>query len=219
MTYADKKEYDLAIADYTEVIERGVPDRDKWAYKYRGVAFFHNGEYDRAISDYIRCNGEGSNAWAYNSIGVVYAHKKEYDLAIGYFAKSLQENPDYPGAKGNLEQTRQMSSAATCQAANVADESSLVFTELFGQVLFTTLWEEPWKVGRMLAMGVNPVAGPMPLLTPAEQRCKTMIDRQKRDCTYSKSGPCSPAAIQRDSEECEGALKRSMNGIGGRLNR
>jgi hypothetical protein len=39
------------------------------------------------------------------------------------------------------------------------------------------LREQPWMEGYLRAIGVNPRTGPMPLLSPAETRCREIIQR------------------------------------------
>jgi len=50
MTYYIKRDYDLAIADYTEVI-RQRPN-DAGTYLNRALAYSAKSDYDRAIADY-----------------------------------------------------------------------------------------------------------------------------------------------------------------------
>ena len=47
-----RREYDWAIEDYNTVIEM-KPDNVE-AYIYRGLAYHHKGEYDRAIGDFTK---------------------------------------------------------------------------------------------------------------------------------------------------------------------
>lgn len=72
-----------------------------------------------------------------------------------------------------------------------------------------TLQEQPWKAGLLRAMGVNPQTGPMPPLSPAETRCRDMLQRIERDCKGSPQMPeCAPDTTQRDIDRCEADLKQ-----------
>lgn len=78
--------------------------------------------------------------------------------------------------------------------------------------LETTLRDKPWMEGFLRAMGVNPRTGPMPPLSPAEKRCKQMIDRQSQECRTDSAQntipECNPDQIQHDIEGCEADLKQ-----------
>ena len=50
MAHAQRKEFDAAIADYTEAIR--LNPKDEALYYNRGNAHFCKAEYDRAIDDY-----------------------------------------------------------------------------------------------------------------------------------------------------------------------
>ena len=112
--YADQGEYDRAIQDFTEAIRlfpneanayrsqgtairrviQGLPavarfDLD-FVYYFRGNAYGHQGEYDRAIQDFtevIRLNP--NDAAVYYLRGIAYMLKSEYDRARSDFNKAL----------------------------------------------------------------------------------------------------------------------------------
>ena len=91
--YADQREYDRAIADYSEALQRN-PDYEV-AYNNRGVAYANQGEYDRAIADYskaLQCIPE--YAIAYNNRGDAYANQGDYDQAIADYSEALRLGPE-----------------------------------------------------------------------------------------------------------------------------
>jgi tetratricopeptide (TPR) repeat protein len=94
-SYYDKKDYDRAIADFTEAIR--LDPRYVAAYNDRGVSYRNKGDYDRAIADYteaIRLNPQYTNA--YNNRGASYNDgKKDYDRAIADYTEAIRLNPQY----------------------------------------------------------------------------------------------------------------------------
>jgi tetratricopeptide (TPR) repeat protein len=50
--YADKREYDKAIADYTEVLRLDQSIPGQTTYYYRGMAYMDKGDIDNAIADF-----------------------------------------------------------------------------------------------------------------------------------------------------------------------
>ncbi|MDR0684122.1 MAG: tetratricopeptide repeat protein [Spirochaetaceae bacterium] len=91
--YADKKDYDRAIEEYTQAI---LLDPDNaYAYHSRGDAYYWEDDYDRAIADYdqaIRLDPD--NAYAYHSRGDAYYWKDDYDRAIADYDQAIRLNPD-----------------------------------------------------------------------------------------------------------------------------
>src|SRR5438128_2558409 len=81
LEWLKKKEYDKAIADFSEAI-RILPD-NATGYLTRGGAYHSKKEYDKAIADFseaIRLDPKSSLAFA--SRGLAYKSKKDYDKAI-----------------------------------------------------------------------------------------------------------------------------------------
>jgi len=90
--YYAKKDYDHAIADYTEAIR--LDPKYALAHINRGNAYKVKGDYDRAIEDYseaIRLDPE--DALAYFKRGNAYEAKKDYGSAIADFTEAIQLNP------------------------------------------------------------------------------------------------------------------------------
>jgi tetratricopeptide (TPR) repeat protein len=99
-TAFDAKNYDRAIADYTQAIE--LNPKFAGAYYNRGLAFYYKKNYDRAIADYtqaIQLNPEYSEAY-YNR-GLAYRNKKDYDQAIADFTQAIQLAPENSNAYYN----------------------------------------------------------------------------------------------------------------------
>ena len=113
-TYTEKGEYDLAIADWTKVIELDP----SWVggYYYRGQAYTRKGEYERAITDFTKVietdpswvggfyyqgqvyTHKGEYASAYCERGRAYRCKAEYELAIADYTKAIEIAPEFVSA-------------------------------------------------------------------------------------------------------------------------
>ena len=92
--FAKQGNYNHAIDDLTEVIQRGV--HLDIAYRSRGIANAKTGEYDRAIQDYTQAMNLGLNdATTYHNRAVAYAKKGDYNRAIIDLNKSIEFNPNH----------------------------------------------------------------------------------------------------------------------------
>ena len=92
--YADKGNYDRAIADYNKALQ--INPEYAETYFNRGVAHSLKGDYDRAIEDYTKALQINPQfAVAYLNRGSVYTDKGDYDRAIRDCTKALQINPQY----------------------------------------------------------------------------------------------------------------------------
>src|SRR5688572_7841599 len=77
----DKKDYDTAIACFTEAIR--LEPQDPFVHRFRGCAYLEKQEYDKAIADFsesIRLAPSESSG--YYKRGVAYAGKKDFDRAL-----------------------------------------------------------------------------------------------------------------------------------------
>ena len=92
--YASKREYDLAIADWTRAIE--IDSTDFQPYFNRGTTYSSKGNFDAGIRDLnkaIELNEE--NAFAYNNRGVSYYKNGEYDVAIRDYTTAIELDPQH----------------------------------------------------------------------------------------------------------------------------
>ncbi len=82
----------LAGCATTEQIE----ETDPIALLNQGIAFFKEGQYDRAIAYFnkaIELNPR--NAEAYNNRGLAYYEKGQYDKAFSDYTKTIEINPRF----------------------------------------------------------------------------------------------------------------------------
>ena len=95
-----KKDYDRAIADFTEAIT--LAPNYAAAYNNRGYAWSQKKEYDRAIADFDQAiRLDPGNAYAYNNRGYSWNGKKEYDRAIADFNQAIRLDLNYAHAYNN----------------------------------------------------------------------------------------------------------------------
>ena len=82
LAWADKQEYDKAIADFTEAIR--LDPKNACAYNNRGMRLGRQeGAFDKAIADFTEAiRLDPKNASAYGNRGLAWGDKKEYDKAI-----------------------------------------------------------------------------------------------------------------------------------------
>jgi len=98
-TNYDKKDYDRAITDFTKAIQLD-PDYVE-AYKYRALAYYEKGNYDKVFAD---CNEtiQRGNSTIKTSAYVIrantYVKIGDYDKAIDDCTEVIQLNPNYADA-------------------------------------------------------------------------------------------------------------------------
>lgn len=98
--YSGKRQYDLAIADFTRAIQLNSDLAS--TYVDRGMSYTLNGQYDLAIADYNRAiQLKPDNAFAYSNRGLAYTLKGQDDLAIADFNRAIQLKPDDAFAYGS----------------------------------------------------------------------------------------------------------------------
>ncbi len=98
--YALKKNFDRAIADYTQAIK--IYPNFEAAFANRGNAYYEKKDYDRALADFtqaIRLNPKQSPFYA--NRGIAYYVKKDYDRAIADYDQAIRINPKDTGSAQN----------------------------------------------------------------------------------------------------------------------
>jgi tetratricopeptide (TPR) repeat protein len=87
--YADKRDYDQAIQDFTKAIE--LNPRNGVVYYNRGVAYGEKGQDDQAIQDFTKAIELNPRfAEAYYSRGSAYGEKGQHDQAIRDLKKACE---------------------------------------------------------------------------------------------------------------------------------
>jgi tetratricopeptide (TPR) repeat protein len=103
-TYFRLRDYDRAIEDFTQAIER-APDYI-WGYGQRGRVYRHLNILDKALADLNRAlELDPYDAWAYSHRGLAYSYLHEYQLALADSNRAIELNPAYPNAYGRRGST------------------------------------------------------------------------------------------------------------------
>ena len=92
--WSEKKEYDIAIADYNEAI-RTKPGEAIY-FNNRGSAWDNKKDYEKAIADYneaIRLDPKYASA--YYGRGLAWNNKKDYEKAIADYNDAIRLDPKY----------------------------------------------------------------------------------------------------------------------------
>src|SRR5262249_4243308 len=96
----DNSSGDTAIQACDEAIRQNP--RDAVSYHNRGVAYFHKGDFDRAIADFseaIEINPK--LAVAYNARGIIFEEKGDFDRAIADSTRAIEIDPNFAPAYSN----------------------------------------------------------------------------------------------------------------------
>jgi len=92
VVYADKGQYDLALADCTKAI--AINPKDAVAYNDRGVAYEKKGDIDSALDDYTKAiELDPGYRDAYANRAVLYDHKGDREHAVDDYHQALAKNP------------------------------------------------------------------------------------------------------------------------------
>lgn len=132
--YSNKGYHDLAITDYTVVIE--INPEDKEAYQGRGTSYIEKHNYSGALEDLTKTIKIDSNdADIFALRGMAYSKTSEYNKAIADFEKAIRLNPKCKnaylgkgamyGVKGDYEK-----SVASYRGALLVDPSDSVTISL-----------------------------------------------------------------------------------------
>ncbi|HIK06564.1 MAG TPA: tetratricopeptide repeat protein [Trichormus sp. M33_DOE_039] len=90
--YADQKKWDLALADFNQVIT--INPQNATAYYNRGYLYADQKKWDLALADFnqaIIINSQYADA--YNNRGILYYDQKKWDLALVDFNQAIAINP------------------------------------------------------------------------------------------------------------------------------
>jgi tetratricopeptide (TPR) repeat protein len=98
-----KKDYDLAIAEYTEAIRLAPDDNDNYYFNRAQLYRHHTREYDKAIADYKESIRLHDNYVSCYIIGDIYFKLGDYENAISYYEQSLQLKPNDSDVEKRLE--------------------------------------------------------------------------------------------------------------------
>lgn len=99
---ARSKDYDGAIADFTEAIRlsNNLPDQLRAGpYINRGLAYSDKGDLDAGLADLNKAiKLQSNNVYAYQDRGQIYRKRNELDKAIADFTKAIKLNSKFPPA-------------------------------------------------------------------------------------------------------------------------
>jgi tetratricopeptide (TPR) repeat protein len=98
--YAEKKEYDKAVREFTEAIR--LDPKNAEAYHERGRAYVELKEYDKAISDFTEAIRIEPDAGSYVARGGAYEHKKDYPRAVSDYELALRLDAEDEDALNSL---------------------------------------------------------------------------------------------------------------------
>ncbi|BCX09155.1 MAG: hypothetical protein KatS3mg066_3014 [Fischerella sp.] len=76
------------IQNYNRVISKNPGNIN--AYINRGIAYYRQGKYDQAITNYTQAIGISKNIHAYINRGIAYHRQGKYDLAIADYNQAFK---------------------------------------------------------------------------------------------------------------------------------
>ncbi len=87
-----KQQFGKAIQIYSQILKQKLkPTIRSIVYNHRGMAYFVQGDYDKAIKDFSQAyKFDAQNLRALNNRGLAYRMQKRYDLALQDFTHSLE---------------------------------------------------------------------------------------------------------------------------------
>ncbi|MEQ1697080.1 MAG: tetratricopeptide repeat protein [Hyphomicrobiaceae bacterium] len=97
--FEDKKDYDRALIEYSQVVELdpGLAE----AYIGRGTAYVEKGEFDRGIREYTRSLEIRKRVSAFYGRGRAYKKKGETAKAVADYRAALALDPNHETAKNS----------------------------------------------------------------------------------------------------------------------
>ena len=109
-----QKEYDAAVADFTEAIR--LNPAEAAYYNSRGLCWNHKQEWDQAIADFNAAIRLGPTCRMFNNRGQAWIGKKDYPRALADFDEAIRLVPKYATALQNAALLR-----ASCPDAKYRD--------------------------------------------------------------------------------------------------
>lgn len=100
--FEDKKDYDRALVEYTQVIELDPTFAE--AYIGRGTAYVEKGEFDRGIREYTRSLEIRKRVEAFYGRGRAYHKKGDKEKAMADYRSALALDPKHQLSLDNLKQ-------------------------------------------------------------------------------------------------------------------
>jgi len=98
--HVQEKDYDSAIADFTDIIRRGNASWED--YNQRGMAHHNKQQLDAAADDYARAIARDPHAAPpYFNRGLVYAEQGKNDDALADFNRAIKEDSTWPAYYSN----------------------------------------------------------------------------------------------------------------------
>lgn len=98
--YAQKKQYNTAITDYTAAISFAPSDSTEWIsglYADRGIAYENKSSFDSAFLDFEKALSiDSSFLKVYTRRGNLFYNKNNFDLALKDFSKAISINSSNP---------------------------------------------------------------------------------------------------------------------------
>ena len=117
MNYLKNGDYDMAITEFTTLIDMHSPTYYPAVYLDRGLAFLRKGNDDRAIIDFTNYINNRPSTHHYSPLyhrGVAYSNKGNYDQAIEDFSTVLRL---FPNSSSNDETRSALADAQRARAA------------------------------------------------------------------------------------------------------
>lgn len=107
MSLFEKEEYEDAVGEFTKAI--GIAPHS-YHFNNRGLAYYHMGLYDEALSDYNEAiKRQAEDALTFYNRGNVYLNKGQYELAHNDYDQAITKEPKnskFWHAKGLAYQTQ-----------------------------------------------------------------------------------------------------------------
>lgn len=98
-----EEKYEEAISSYKEVLK--IRDDSAFAYRGIGVAFYNLGNYEVAISNFLKSLEFYKSPSVYKDLGKTYSAYGQYENAFEVFHKALDLSPNYHSALAGIADT------------------------------------------------------------------------------------------------------------------